>query len=103
MARGWKEKEWAPSVLVLHEHHGTLYMDASTEAMLHISALKVLRGRTQSSDWYILDEDQEFRLEAAKFIKRSDGESAWELLKSRNHCADERVEVVHLLTSYIED
>jgi predicted nucleic acid-binding protein len=103
MARGWKQKAFEPGVLVVAEHHGTFYMDASTEDALHVSALKVLRGRMSSDDWYQLEEDEEFRLGAAKVISKKDGANAWRLLQSRNDVPDEKVSFERLLTSYYEE
>jgi hypothetical protein len=103
MARGWKEKTWVPSVLVLHEHHGTVYLDASTETSFQSSIIKILRGRMNSSDWYQLDEDKDFRDDAEKFLKRFDSDAIWELLHDRRNFADECVELVPLLGNYMKE
>ena len=46
-------------VMILTEHHGKVYLDASTEERLHRAALSVIRGRFGvQSDYYGLGEEE---------------------------------------------
>lgn len=46
------ERNYEPSVLVLHEKHGDYYLNALTPEALCKSALSVLKGRMESGDFY---------------------------------------------------
>jgi hypothetical protein len=97
--------EWSgPKVMVLHEHHGTWYMDASTEEAFHRSALRVLKGRLEMTDmYYMLDEDEEFRKEGERIVARKDGKAAWEHLRDRFDCEDERISLETINAKYNSD
>lgn len=90
-----------PKVLVLHEHHGKMYMDASTEEALHRSALRILRGRLMMDVYY--EDDEEFRLEAQKVVNRKDGKQAWSLLQDRCKYESEDIQLEEIETSYYNE
>lgn len=105
MSQRRKAAEWSgPKVMVLHEHFGTSYMDASTEEAFHRSALRVLKGRLLQTDmYYILDEDKEFRLEAERIVSRKDGLAAWHHLRERFDCESELITLEKVQTTYFGD
>lgn len=87
--------------MVLHEHFGTSYMDASTEESFHRSALRVLKGRLMQTDmYYVLDEDKEFRIEAERIVSRKDGKAAWNHLRDRFDCESELITLEKVHTTY---
>jgi hypothetical protein len=94
--------EWnGPKVMVLHEKHGIVYMDASTEEAQFRSALRVLRGRLSMKDVWYVDDDEEFLVLAERAVTAKNGRAAWGLLVLRSCFEYERVELEDIATKYL--
>lgn len=88
-----------PKVLILHEHHETVYMDASTKEAFERSVLRILKGRL-TSDMFVFDVDE--RLEAERVLARSDADGAWDILQDRKGYESEQVDLEKVMTRYHE-
>lgn len=90
-----------PKVLVLHEHHGKYYMDATTEASFEKSVLRILQGRLSQEDMFIFgDEERELAMRA---VSSKHAKAAWSILQSRFDISDEKIDLIKLETHYLTD
>lgn len=94
-----KKESWScPCVLVLHEHHATIYMDASTQEAFHRSVLRILKGRLSQKDMFFFEDDE--RIDAERALARKNAEDAWSILRDRFTYEDERIDLEEIKTQY---
>ena len=94
--------EWdRHQVLVIREHHGTFYMDASSREAFEKSVLRILKGRLAQEDMFFFSD--EVRKEAERAISKKNAGAAWQILLDRSDIDDERVNLEQIETHYYGD